>query len=139
MAALEQSAGLVVYRSDEQRLYLLLDYGHHWDYPKGHLESGETPRDAALRELKEETGIDDARLISGFAREITYFFRDKKKRLVRKTVTFFIAQTETKEVTLSDEHVGYLYAPYDQAMRRLTFASAKQVLREVHAFLDKQP
>jgi bis(5'-nucleosidyl)-tetraphosphatase len=139
MAQPEQSAGLVVWRSDDkpphQRLYLLLDYGHHWDYPKGHLEKGETPVQAAVRELEEETGITDVTLAEGFARQITYFFRDKKKRLVRKSVVFFIAQTKTSEVRISDEHVGYLFAPFDEAVQRLTYATAKQILREADAFL----
>lgn len=135
----EQSAGLVVWRNDDQpphqRLYLLLDYGHHWDYPKGHIESEETPSQAALRELDEETGITDAKLASGFARQITYFFRDKKKRLVRKTVIFFIAQTATIDIRISDEHVGYVFAPFADAVKRLTYPSAKQILREADAFL----
>jgi bis(5'-nucleosidyl)-tetraphosphatase len=136
MAEIERSAGVVIYRQAEQRLYLLLDYGRHWDYPKGHTEADETPLAAALRELKEETGIADAIVAPGFAQEITYFFRDKRqKRLVRKSVVFFLAQTKSDRVTLSDEHEGYAFLPYDQALKRLTFASARQVLRRAEEFL----
>src|SRR5690349_6587521 len=54
----EFSAGFVLFRdSAEGPLYLLLDYGRHWDYAKGHLEEGETAWQAAVRELREETGI----------------------------------------------------------------------------------
>jgi 8-oxo-dGTP pyrophosphatase MutT (NUDIX family) len=138
MAAQEESAGFVVFQQAENRLYLLLDYGHHWDYPKGHLDPGETPMQAALRELKEETGIGDATVIDGFGQEISYFFRDKKKGLVRKKVTFFLARIETDQVKLSREHTGYAFEPFEAAVKKLTFPSAREVLRKAEEFLIKQ-
>lgn len=137
MPADEQSAGVVVYRAGSPRLYLLLDYGKHWDYPKGHIEPGETPLAAGLRELKEETGIADSRITPGFARRIAYYFRDKKKGLIHKSVVFFLAQTECETIKLSSEHVGFVFEPYEQALKRLTFASARQVLKEAEEFLNR--
>jgi len=136
MAERQHSAGLILFRRLPRRRYLLLDYGKHWDYPKGHLEAGETPVAAAMRELAEETGITQAVILPGFARQIEYYFRDKKKRLVGKTVVFFLAETEAEDVTLSDEHVGFEFLAYEVAMKRLTYASARQVLREAEAFLN---
>jgi 8-oxo-dGTP pyrophosphatase MutT (NUDIX family) len=131
----ESSAGIVVFRAQPRREYLLLDYGRHWDYPKGHIEADESPRAAAIRELKEETGIADAKLINGFAEKIVYFFRVKKTGLVRKTVIFFLAQTQATQVQISDEHVGFEFLPFDDALRRLTYASARQVLRRAEEYL----
>src|SRR5947207_3138150 len=96
----ERSAGVVVYRlarRDAQPQFLLLDYGKYWDYPKGHVEKGEDDLTAALRELQEETGIDDAEIADGFRHEMTYFFRHKNKGLIRKTVVFFLGRTKVKE------------------------------------------
>jgi 8-oxo-dGTP pyrophosphatase MutT (NUDIX family) len=135
MAHTERSAGVVVYRTNgslPQRQYLLLDYGRHWDLPKGHLESGEDEMSAALRELKEETGIEDARFAPGFRHEISYHFRDRKRRLVHKTVAFFLASTDAETVTLSGEHVGWAFLDYEQALARLTYASAKRLLEAAH-------
>ncbi|MFH1332713.1 MAG: NUDIX domain-containing protein, partial [archaeon] len=60
----EKSAGVIVYNNGE---FLILQYtAGHWDFPKGHIEKGETERETALRELKEETGITDAFFVKGF-------------------------------------------------------------------------
>ena len=134
----ERSAGVVVYRhgDDGARRYLLLDYGRFWDYPKGHVERGEDDAAAALRELAEETGIGDAQLVPGFVKEIAYFFRDRTGALIRKEVVFFAVQTSRQRVKLSHEHEGSAWLPFDEALARLTYANAKQVLRDANAFLD---
>ena len=133
----ERSAGVVVYRrgDDGARRYLLLDYGRFWDYPKGHVERREDDEAAAVRELAEETGITDAQLVPGFVKEIRYFFRDKSGGLIRKEVVFFLAGTSRQRVKLSHEHEGSAWLAYDDALERLTYANAKQVLREAERFL----
>jgi 8-oxo-dGTP pyrophosphatase MutT (NUDIX family) len=152
---LERSAGFIVFRDQPSsagtggRLYLLLDYGRHWDYPKGHIEKGEDDAAAALRELHEETGIEDVQIIPGFARKIVYFFRGGRsqasggkpakpvsKALVKKEVIFFLGRAATEQVQLSKEHCGFAYLPYEQALQRLTFANAREVLRAAEQFLD---
>ncbi|HEX4123635.1 MAG TPA: NUDIX domain-containing protein [Tepidisphaeraceae bacterium] len=139
----QHSAGIVVFReaadssgNPPDRQFLLLDYGRHWDFAKGHLEPGEDHRAAAMRELREETGITDAEIVPGFQRQITYYFRDHKKGLVRKTVTYFLGRTRAEKIALSEEHVGGEFLPLRQAINRLTFASSKQVLHEAVEFLD---
>src|SRR4051812_36374308 len=132
MSRNEPSAGFIIFRTEaDRRLYLLLDYGRFWDYPKGHVEKGEDDLAAALRELHEETGLRDVELVEGFARELKYFFR-KGKTLIRKTVTFFLARASTDIIQVSHEHAGHAWLPIDQALARVTYASSRKILEEAH-------
>jgi 8-oxo-dGTP pyrophosphatase MutT (NUDIX family) len=136
----ERSAGIIVFRFDsgmKEPQFLLLDYGKYWEYPKGHVERGEDDLAAAVRELEEETGIDDVEIVDGFEHEITYFFRDKRKGLVRKTVVFFLGHTHRQDVKISHEHVGADFLSYDEAIERLGFKNSKAALSAAKAFLDR--
>ncbi len=140
MPRLERSAGIILFHQSDAgvRRYLLLDYGRHWDYPKGHVEKGEQDHAAAIRELSEETGINEVALVGGFVHELTYFFKSKKKRLVHKTVVFFLGKSHKTEVELSDEHVGYEWLPYDRAIEQVSFETAKEALRKAEQFLSQK-
>jgi bis(5'-nucleosidyl)-tetraphosphatase len=126
----EFSAGFVLFRdTPEGPLFLLLDYGRHWDYAKGHLEDGESQWQAAVRELREETGIRRVERVGRFKYDIDYTFRSPKKGRVDKTVTFFLGKTDVSKVELSDEHSGHAWLAYEQALEKLTFGNARQLLR----------
>jgi len=134
----EISAGVILFRTSPHREYLVLDYGSHWDFPKGHIEAGENPQTTALRELQEETGIQDARLIPGFKEGMRYFYRKSGEGML-KIVVYFLAETPTGNVTLSSEHSGYVWLPYEQASNRLTFKNARDLLAKAHAYLEANP
>ena len=127
----EHSAGFILFRETPEggRRFLLLDYGRHWDYAKGHLEAGETPWRAAVRELREETGIKQVDRVGRFQRDMDYGFFSPKKGRVRKVVTFFLGRTRQEDVKVSDEHRGFAWLGYEEAMERLTFANARDMLR----------
>lgn len=144
MPRLERSAGFILFRTrpdGETREYLLLDYGRHWDYVKGHVEAGEDDRTAAIRELKEETGLDAPRIVDGFEREIDYYFRGGKAGLIHKQVAFFLGECAdpAADVVLSHEHVGHAFLTFDAAVKRLTYSTARELLRSAHEFLEAMP
>ena len=134
----EFSAGFIVFReTHEGRLYLLLDYGKHWDYPKGHLEKGETAWKAAVRELREETGIRQVDRVTRLQRNMHYRFYSSKNGNIEKTVTYFIGRTRAEKVAVSDEHSGHAWLPYERAMVRLTFQNAQDMLAWADKALDQ--
>ena len=139
-AVTETSAGVVVYRDGAGgRQYLVLLSAHGaWEFPKGKLEAGETPRAAALRELGEESGLTDVAVAGEFARQIRYHFRGRQHgRLVDKTVHFLLARADAAAaVRLSREHRQFAFLPFDAAVKRLTHAGTRAVLRDAAAFLD---
>src|SRR5688500_9065971 len=140
MAREERSAGFLIFHRrarDDAVRYLLLDYGRHWDFAKGHVDPGETDIEAAIRELREETGIRDLVPVPDFEREIVYFFRSARHGLIRKTVVFFLAEVTKPDVILREEHVGYDFLPIEPAVKRATFAAAKELLRAADARLTE--
>ncbi len=132
----EFSAGFILFRDTPGGpLFLLLDYGKHWDYAKGHLEEGETAWQAAVRELREETGVRQVDRVTRFERDMHYFFHSSKKGQVHKTVTYFLGRTRVEEVQVSEEHTGYAWLGVEEALQRLTYENAREMLRAAHAAL----
>ncbi|MBI2142002.1 NUDIX domain-containing protein [Candidatus Woesearchaeota archaeon] len=133
---MEKSAGLVIFhKGNGGTKYLLLHYdAGHWDFPKGHLEEGETDMDAALRELKEETGISGASIIDSFSEKLGYFYR-RDGKVIRKEVVFFLAEAKTDEVKLSFEHIGFEWLQFDDALPRITFKNSRDILSKANTFL----
>lgn len=134
----ETSAGIVLFRKeDSKNLFLLLHYpSGHWDFVKGKMEEGESTHETAIRETKEETGITDVNFLDGFEEWIEYNFQYQKE-LVHKKVVFFLAETATKEVNISHEHLGYTWMDYNTAMEKTTFDNAKTVLTKAQTLLTK--
>jgi 8-oxo-dGTP pyrophosphatase MutT (NUDIX family) len=135
----EISAGMILFRRTPEPSYLLLHYeSGHWDFPKGHIESGEDPEETAKRELQEETGISEIHLLDGYKQALRYFFRQKGIGIF-KVVIFFLAETTQSEVTLSAEHVGFDWLPYDAALARLTFKNSRDLLIKANEHLHAPP
>jgi len=132
----EKSAGAAVFRKkDNITYYLLLHYQPgHWDLPKGHIEKGESEEETVKREVEEETGLKDIQIVGGFREKIKYFFR-AEGRNVFKTVIFYLAETKTEEIKISPEHTGYKWLPYDEALKKLTFKNAKNILKKANAYI----
>lgn len=140
-----QAAGVVVYRdAGGGRAYLLLrsrlTRSPMWEFPKGGVEEGETEREAAERELMEETGLGagDVEVGEGWAAVEKYFFtlgQGAGKRLVMKRVTYFLARALTYRVVLSHEASDYRWLPFAEARRLVRFRAKQEVLDGAEAWL----
>lgn len=134
----ETSAGIVLFRKEDSKiLFLLLHYpSGHWDFIKGKMEEGESTHETAIREAKEETGIIDITFLENFEEWINYDFQYQGE-LVHKKVVFFLAETKTKEVMISHEHLDFAWMDYNTSMEKTTFDNAKTVLTRAQMLLTK--
>lgn len=111
------SCGIVLARETTDGCYtLMLRAFHHWDFPKGIREQGEGPLEAALREVREETGVDDVRFDWGER------FYETGPYSRGKVARYYIAKTdqETVEMGLSPEtgvpeHHEWRWVTFDEA------------------------
>jgi 8-oxo-dGTP pyrophosphatase MutT (NUDIX family) len=139
----EKSAGAIIFRKGRGKIYyLLLNYASigkvektYWGFSKGHIEKGEKGIDAIIREIKEETGIKHLKFLTGFKEVEKYFFKYKGKTIFKK-VYYLLAETKTKEIKLSFEHLGYKWLPYKKALEKLSFKNAKRILKKANEFLE---
>lgn len=135
----EISAGIIIYRkTPEGPVFLLLYHGHgYWNFPKGKIESEEKALQAALREVREETGLrhNDIFLNRAFrAHERFVFHRQKEK--VFKIVIFYLAETKQARITVSDEHTGYGWFAYRDALKILgKYKDSQRVLIQATRFI----
>jgi len=127
------SAGvIVVRRQNDNWLYLLLRAYSHWDFPKGLVEAGEAPLDAAIRETEEEASLTDLQFNWG------YCYRETGPNTRGKVVRYYLAETRTVEIVLPvseelgrPEHDEYRWLSYLKAQPLLKLRQA-EILRWAH-------
>ncbi|MHB1265783.1 MAG: NUDIX hydrolase [Gemmatimonadaceae bacterium] len=138
----ETSAGGVVYRLVQRgggvpvaHFLLIRDSYRNWGFPKGHLEEGEAPAAAALREVQEETGL-AALELRGEVETIDWYFRFRG-RLIHKVCHFFLMETgeSTTKPQRAEGITACRWAPFEEAERAVSYANARQVLRRARAML----
>ena len=107
-----------------------------YGFPKGHIEKGETKVETALREIKEETGL-EVNLIYGFIASDKHEIPEKPN--VMKKITYFLAEYDNQEIVYPKEELlsADLYS-YEEAMELLQFERPKKILKDAKDFLVKK-
>ncbi|RNA34382.1 bis(5 -nucleosyl)-tetraphosphatase [asymmetrical] [Brachionus plicatilis] len=135
------ASGIILFRKVLGSIeYLLLQtsYGiNHWTPPKGHLDDGEDFLTAAIRETREEAGLefneDYALLSNECTVESNYVIDDK----IPKRVVYWIAEMKNadREIKLSDEHIKYGWFRLNDACDIVQYEEMKKVLIKADAFI----
>ena len=132
-----KSCGFVAYKQIENENYYLIIKSLNGDvgFPKGHMEPGESELETAIRELKEETGI-DVNVISGFRRQIEYELR-RIPDTVKQSV-YFLGECISDNIVCQEAEVTEAgFVSYEDALKLLTFEETKNILEDAEKLLDK--
>ena len=134
---------VIITREGKGIRYLLLHHGGpYWNFPKGRQEHGESELDTARRELREETGITDVKIIEGFHYEYDYDFDSEVKDGIREKIykhaIFFLGEVTSDAVTISHEHTDFGWFDYETAQRRSFYQQGQNLLKAAHQFLLKE-
>jgi bis(5'-nucleosidyl)-tetraphosphatase len=117
------------------KVFLIYQFGHggdiYWTFPKGHAEGEETPREAAERELREETGLEVTELFEEKPYIQSYSFVSNGV-LILKEVIFYRGLVENPTFTIQEDEVKNAgWFDLESALGRLTFEGNKEILRQV--------
>lgn len=130
----EKSCGAIVYRRNKERIQLLLikhRFGGHWSFPKGHVELGEQEFETALREVKEETGL-DIRLEKGFRHIVEYYPRPD----IRKQVVYFLGEAACEKFQKQEDEISdIIWTDLEKAYHMVTFRNDRNLILQAKNLL----
>jgi len=103
-------------------------YEHLWQGVAGKIEKGEAAWESAIRELKEETGLDPSNIF--VADHTSSFYEVTGNRI--NIVPVFGIEVNSKEVLLSEEHIDFKWVDYHEAKQTLVWNGQKKGLEVVY-------
>lgn len=143
-AVREYSAGGVVFRNGRKGVEFLLieDLKGRWSVPKGHVEAGETLEQTALREIGEETGLKNTRIVEKLDK-VHFFYRFEGRLIFMTTFIFLIEAIDPDEpivVEKSEGIVGARWFSASRAQQILEYKDLKNLMaRSVDILKEQQP
>lgn len=133
----EKSCGaIILYKENESTYKVLLvrnNNGRNYSFPKGHIEKGENEKETAIREIKEETGL-DVEIVDDF-REISDYTPFGK---IKKRVVFFMAQSFTDKVDIQKEELdSFKWVDLNVVDRICTYDNDLRIINHARQNLSK--
>ncbi|GBD97662.1 putative mutator protein MutT4 [bacterium BMS3Abin06] len=134
------SSGGVIFRISENNIEVVLVAvrGRSWCIPKGIIEKGEDPPAAALREVREETGL--AGEILDKIGWISYWFFLKEEMVrIHKTVHFYLLKYIDGKTDDHDDEVDEAkWFTIDEAIKKLSYKSEREIMQKAKAMIEKK-
>ena len=134
---IEKSCGAVVYTCKGETIHYVIIRSPEgfYGYPKGHMEAGETEEETALREIREETGL-DVKLVDGFRTIDEHPHVRPGKPTVMKRMVYFLAEFSGQTPCAQEGEVTEIkLLSFEEAMGVFQFESSRRILREANKFL----
>ena len=136
----EKSCGAVVYcqRDDGIKYLLVCERSGYWVFPKGHMEEGESEHHTAIREIKEETGL-DVTFVDGFRVQDEHnLAREGRPNTIKQNV-YFLAKYEGEDFTVQESEILEIRLfDYEAAMETLQLEGFKSILTQANEFVQKR-
>ena len=141
----EISAGGVVYNPALKKVLLIKDFADKWALPKGWIEKGETEEQAAVREVQEETGVKNLKILARLG-ETEYFYTAtidvkggaKKGEAVHKRVIFFLMETLDEKLAPQWEIKGAEWFSVEEALKKEIYPNVKKVVEKAVDIIRKK-
>ena len=133
MGKLEVACGAVVYTwvNDEIKYVVIHSLNGDYGFPKGHKKDLETEVETALREIKEEVGV-DVTIVYGFREIIEYTV---KKHIPKQSI-YYLATYQGQELVRQEDEVESIeLLNYEEAYARLTYKSNKELLNKANEYI----
>jgi 8-oxo-dGTP pyrophosphatase MutT (NUDIX family) len=141
-----RSAGGVVFRrsfppslKNDFRIVLLQHETGKWMLPKGTIEAGETPEAVALREVAEETGLRNVRIVADLGEERYVFFWKIEDTYYDKTVHYYLMESLGGEEAVPQQEEGFVrceWVTLPEALERIKYKETRQVVRRAQVALS---
>jgi len=129
----EPTAGGVIFRRSPKKptdieILLIADSKGRWTIPKGHIEEGETPRQTAEREIQEETGLKEMRVVDWLGK-INFRYRRVNILVLMTTEIFLVeAKGDTNKITPQDWMAGIKWLPVAEALDKIEYEDISKLI-----------